>query len=67
MQRFTSRIGRRREILDAAWDAAHETSIAGLTLREIRWRHLTPRVMSMFADDSRCALGTRPVSPSMSC
>src|SRR5207244_13506885 len=25
----------RREILDAAWDAAHETSIAGLTLRDI--------------------------------
>jgi len=32
-------MARRREILDAAWDAAHETSIAGLTLRDIatRW------------------------------
>jgi AcrR family transcriptional regulator len=28
----------RREILDAAWDAAHETSIAGLTLRDIATR-----------------------------
>ena len=28
----------RREILDAAWDAAHETSIAGLTLRDIAAR-----------------------------
>jgi len=28
----------RREILDAAWDAAHETSIAGLTLRDIASR-----------------------------
>src|SRR6201986_3543273 len=28
----------RREILDAAWDAAHETSIAGLTLRDIAIR-----------------------------
>ena len=27
-----------REILDAAWDAAHETSIAGLTLRDIATR-----------------------------
>jgi AcrR family transcriptional regulator len=28
----------RREILEAAWDAAHETSIAGLTLRDIAAR-----------------------------
>jgi AcrR family transcriptional regulator len=28
----------RREILAAAWDAAHETSIAGLTLRDIATR-----------------------------
>jgi len=28
----------RREILDAAWDAAHESSIAGLTLRDIATR-----------------------------
>jgi len=28
----------RQEILDAAWDAAHETSIAGLTLRDIAAR-----------------------------
>jgi AcrR family transcriptional regulator len=28
----------RREILDAAWDAAHESSIAGLTLRDIAAR-----------------------------
>jgi AcrR family transcriptional regulator len=28
----------RREILDAAWDAAHESSIAGLTLRDIAVR-----------------------------
>jgi AcrR family transcriptional regulator len=28
----------RQEILDAAWDAAHETSIAGLTLRDIATR-----------------------------
>jgi AcrR family transcriptional regulator len=28
----------RREILDAAWNAAHETSIAGLTLRDIATR-----------------------------
>jgi AcrR family transcriptional regulator len=28
----------RREILDAAWDAAHETSLAGLTLRDIATR-----------------------------
>ena len=28
----------RQEILDAAWDAAHETSIAGLTLRDIASR-----------------------------
>jgi AcrR family transcriptional regulator len=28
----------RREILDAAWDAAHETSLAGLTLRDIAAR-----------------------------
>ena len=28
----------RREILDAAWDAAHATSIAGLTLRDIAIR-----------------------------
>jgi AcrR family transcriptional regulator len=28
----------RREILDAAWDAARETSIAGLTLRDIATR-----------------------------
>ena len=28
----------RREIIDAAWDAAHETSVAGLTLRDIATR-----------------------------
>jgi AcrR family transcriptional regulator len=28
----------RREILDAAWDAAHQTSLAGLTLRDIATR-----------------------------
>ena len=28
----------RQEILDAAWDAAHETSLAGLTLRDIATR-----------------------------
>ena len=28
----------RREILDAAWDAAHQTSLAGLTLRDIAAR-----------------------------
>jgi AcrR family transcriptional regulator len=28
----------RQEILDAAWDAAHESSIAGLTLRDIATR-----------------------------
>src|SRR6266481_8867829 len=28
----------RREILDAAWDAAHENSLAGLTLRDIATR-----------------------------
>jgi AcrR family transcriptional regulator len=28
----------RREILDAAWDAAHETSLAGLTLRDVAAR-----------------------------
>jgi AcrR family transcriptional regulator len=28
----------RREILEAAWDAAHETSLAGLTLRDVAAR-----------------------------
>jgi len=28
----------RREILEAAWDAAHEGSVAGLTLRDIAVR-----------------------------
>ena len=58
----------RREILDAAWDAAHETSIAGLTLRDIATRvgMQQPSLYSHFAskqawqavlDDARNAVG----------
>jgi len=43
----------RREILDAAWDAAHETSIAGLTLRDIATRvgMQQPSLYSHFASN----------------
>jgi len=48
----------RREILDAAWDAAHESSIAGLTLRDIATRvgMQQPSLYSHFASKQLIAM-----------